>query len=291
MEVMHSMQLKRAFTLIELLVVIAIIAILAAILFPVFAQAKEAAKKTTAISNTKQHAVGIIMYNNDADDMFIRVETAGQPKACGSCDSVYYWPKLVENYVKSWPLFYDPVEPDKGGIWGGGQYAWWYNWMRQPSWGYNADYLNPVSDAVNCTPWDRKTGYGNPISSSGVASPAATVMIAGTKNLFNSKTQTFYSSEYIDSPAVYNADDACSWSDSGWGTGSWGDKPGFSTKLTYTGAFSPRYSDGGIVGYTDGHAAYVKTGRLAAGTNWKVGIQQKQVKIIDRAQYMWDTQQ
>lgn len=61
---------KRAFTLIELLVVIAIIAILAAILFPVFAQAKEAAKKTQSISNFKQEGTAIQIYIGDADDTF-----------------------------------------------------------------------------------------------------------------------------------------------------------------------------------------------------------------------------
>jgi prepilin-type N-terminal cleavage/methylation domain-containing protein len=62
--------MKRAFTLIELLVVIAIIAILAAILFPVFAQAKEAAKKTTALSNVKQMGTGFAIYLGDSDDTF-----------------------------------------------------------------------------------------------------------------------------------------------------------------------------------------------------------------------------
>ena len=61
---------KKAFTLIELLVVIAIIAILAAILFPVFAQAKLAAKKISSVSNIKQASLAILMYNNDFDDMF-----------------------------------------------------------------------------------------------------------------------------------------------------------------------------------------------------------------------------
>ena len=59
---------RRGFTLIELLVVIAIIAILAAILFPVFAQAKEAAKKTSDLSNQKQLSLGHIMYSSDNDD-------------------------------------------------------------------------------------------------------------------------------------------------------------------------------------------------------------------------------
>jgi prepilin-type N-terminal cleavage/methylation domain-containing protein len=62
--------MKRAFTLIELLVVIAIIAILAAILFPVFAQAKTAAKKTADLSNMKQSALGTVMYSADSDDYF-----------------------------------------------------------------------------------------------------------------------------------------------------------------------------------------------------------------------------
>jgi len=61
--------MKKAFTLIELLVVIAIIAILAAILFPVFAQAKEAAKKTATLSNFKQYGTGAIIYATDTDDL------------------------------------------------------------------------------------------------------------------------------------------------------------------------------------------------------------------------------
>src|SRR6476660_4976416 len=61
---------RRGFTLIELLVVIAIIAILAAILFPVFAQAREAARKVTCLSNMKQLGMGVLMYNQDYDGTY-----------------------------------------------------------------------------------------------------------------------------------------------------------------------------------------------------------------------------
>jgi len=64
------MKNRKAFTLIELLVVIAIIAILAAILFPVFAQAKAAAKKTSSLSNVKQLSLSNTMYAGDTDDIF-----------------------------------------------------------------------------------------------------------------------------------------------------------------------------------------------------------------------------
>src|SRR5277367_2196602 len=64
----HLAMKRKAFTLIELLVVIAIIAILAAILFPVFAQAKIAAKKSVDLSNEKQVMLSVFMYSTDNDD-------------------------------------------------------------------------------------------------------------------------------------------------------------------------------------------------------------------------------
>ena len=90
---------KRAFTLIELLVVIAIIAILAAILFPVFAQAKAAAKKTVDLSNLKQIGTMIVLYGNDNDDRF---PLTSYP-AKGSS-----WPMQCQPYIKNWDLFRSP---------------------------------------------------------------------------------------------------------------------------------------------------------------------------------------
>ncbi len=97
MKVYRSSLIKiRAFTLIELLVVIVIIAILAAILFPVFAQAKESAKRTACISNIKQIALANIMYANDYDDIFVSYST-------GSDDGSYastWWGKIyMQDYT------------------------------------------------------------------------------------------------------------------------------------------------------------------------------------------------
>ncbi|MDR3692713.1 MAG: prepilin-type N-terminal cleavage/methylation domain-containing protein [Fimbriimonas sp.] len=97
---------RRGFTLIELLVVIAIIAILAAILFPVFAQAKRAAKGTAAISGAKQLALGQLMYAGDNDDFFSPVI---QFTAGWEC---YPWEFVQQPYMKSWSLLLDPTGPN-----------------------------------------------------------------------------------------------------------------------------------------------------------------------------------
>src|SRR5271166_2108825 len=86
MTAMTSM--RRAFTLIELLVVIAIIAILAAILFPVFAQAKLAAKKTNDLSQLKQLGLASLMYSNDYDDQAMAFPYAATwSTSCPGCGS------------------------------------------------------------------------------------------------------------------------------------------------------------------------------------------------------------
>src|SRR5260370_7185312 len=85
-------QPPRGFTLIELLVVIAIIAILATILFPVFAQARARARQIACASNTRQLALGILMYAQDHDDILPPV---AYPVAGGGTDgSPLLWPHL-----------------------------------------------------------------------------------------------------------------------------------------------------------------------------------------------------
>ena len=80
----YSRSRARGFTLIELLVVIAIIAILAAILFPVFAQAKESAKKTADLSNLKNLSLSVIMYEADYDDLLPLIRTGASNWGCSA---------------------------------------------------------------------------------------------------------------------------------------------------------------------------------------------------------------
>lgn len=124
--------MKRAFTLIELLVVIAIIAILAAILFPVFAQAKAAAKKTVSISNAKQIGLGILMYTADYDDYYPRNDdcvagsslnttlnlndfpAGGIGAGCTASPfkyrlNAFAWQKWVLPYIKNVDIFNHPM--------------------------------------------------------------------------------------------------------------------------------------------------------------------------------------
>jgi len=99
---------KKAFTLIELLVVIAIIAILAAILFPVFARARENARRTSCQSNVKQIALGIFMYAQDYDEKLpaFYVNTI----ANASDTNPFGWADAMQPYLKSTQIFQCPSE-------------------------------------------------------------------------------------------------------------------------------------------------------------------------------------
>lgn len=111
--------MRRGFTLIELLVVIAIIAILAAILFPVFARAREKARQTSCLNNVKQVALGVMMYINDYDDTmlhyryYIPTETS--------------WYTVVQPYIQNRQILSCPNQPGTSIT-----YGWNYRYLGFP---------------------------------------------------------------------------------------------------------------------------------------------------------------
>ncbi len=110
----------KAFTLIELLVVIAIIAILAAILFPVFARARENARRASCSSNQKQIGLGFMQYTQDYDETF--------PVAISGTEETN-WALTLQPYLKSAQIFQCPSESNGPGL----SYGYW---------GYNDYYVN-----------------------------------------------------------------------------------------------------------------------------------------------------
>src|SRR5438105_3811838 len=101
---------KHAFTLIELLVVIAIIAILAAILFPVFAQAREKARGISCLSNLKQSGLAYAMYTQDYDESTPLQKSPVTQRDANNYFAVSggYWYMLIQPYVKNWQLMLCP---------------------------------------------------------------------------------------------------------------------------------------------------------------------------------------
>jgi len=147
---------RRAFTLIELLVVIAIIAILAAILFPVFARARENARRASCLSNLKQIALGAMMYTQDYDER-MPASSANNGPTNGQTppgDNNNTLSNYLQPYIKSTQVFVCPSSSNlisySGGVVG--------------SYGYNYYYLAPYGNSAT-------------VSLAAIQTPAETVMI------------------------------------------------------------------------------------------------------------------
>ncbi len=197
---MNRARIRNGFTLIELLVVIAIIAILAAILFPVFAQARAKARQISCLSNMNQIGKATLMYVQDYDEEFYphRFNCPG-PGASATCTQYldgngnlipeaqnfsngserrYYWCFLLQPYIKNWDVFKcpsnaNPFTPNTRNVIvncnGAGCTGTDYG--GQNSYGHNDAYMSPAGAFAGAT------GQPSPVADAAVPRPASTILI------------------------------------------------------------------------------------------------------------------
>ena len=176
----------QAFTLIELLVVIAIIAILSAILFPTFAQAREMARKTTSLSNLRQIGSAMTMYIQDYDETLLCAHINGQAGSTTPDNlGVFRWTWQLQPYLKNRAVFLSPsdVKDLSGTFCGGGcrdplNPNYGYLWGLFPSYGYNWWYLAPDTRPQGQDITTASTRYSRGVKLTSVGSPTETLLLA-----------------------------------------------------------------------------------------------------------------
>jgi prepilin-type N-terminal cleavage/methylation domain-containing protein len=301
-------QKQRGFTLIELLVVIAIIAILAAILFPVFAQAKLAAKASASISNLKQEAIGVLMYAGDYDDVAMPATRIDRNKNDPNEFFAFFsfwvgtWPVIVGPYVKNFDINRDPLGPEQNPI---VDQTYWKDYnvkAAMVSYGYNYTAFSPLKQVGTIPPFNLP-GYGYvPVSLTTAAKPAETVLLTSSAmmwvdtKLAGLMGNTHLTVGNVDSPACHNQTQI-SYCYDGWGNSfAWNFLGGFFGQPNVfkleagarTGGVSYRTAGKATAVYSDGHAKRVPIAALAAGTNWNPDIFTWQVNVTDSEKYQWD---
>jgi prepilin-type N-terminal cleavage/methylation domain-containing protein len=281
--------MKRAFTLIELLVVIAIIAILAAILFPVFAQAKVAAKGAASISNLKQIGTAYQIYSGDADDVSVMdVSWDGTAPVTVGGAGCLTWAQALQPYMKNGDMLNDPLTTPQTIP------AGWPRAVRQslfPQYGFNYAVWSPYSGSFSATPWARV-----PQSLTAIAQPADTVQFA--ERFTNVEMGTLYwygagtmlTSLGIEPPDCYSR---AEWCFAGWGVS--GNYTGILPTVEsgkYTGGVARRKARGIITAFGDSHTAVLPAGRAASGTNWldNTTFNESALVVTNRNDYKWDNQ-
>ena len=268
-----------AFTLVEILVVIAIIGILAAILFPVFARAREGGRRSACQSNMKQLGLALQQYVQDYRGKVPPVNY----NADASYSGLRTWISALQPYAKSSQIARCPSQKlDPRGAWGSaGDVDYQTRW---PSYAFNYFFLNPN----NCeeTP-DGSDWVFTPIGTSRVQKPSETVAFTEAK-IVGDEISGYYHSYRMNAPGMTGAGVECTYNNSGWGVDTNRDDPA-DGQVTSTGTFDPRHFGGANVAFLDGHVKWMTPGALAAGTNWAVGMKNSDVRILDRSQYLWDT--
>jgi len=286
---------KSAFTLIELLVVIAIIAILAAILFPVFAQAKAAAKKISSVSNVKQNMLAILMYANDSDDLFPVCavwNNNNNPPIYYSGDGFSPWDWLILPYTKSPQIFLDPQAP--------GEISWGTGWpsdtpdVIDPEYGYNYAAMCPMTNGSNGSIFacSSSTSLSQPANTVAITAHFGNGEIGGPYDLtYWAGKGTWTTATTIEAPWCSLSPLIACFSDS-WGQNTWYsgiNPPYISTAAAgeFTGGVSLRAAGQAVVAWVDGHATSNTPGSITKGTNWNPNLQASALVVTDQTQYQW----
>lgn len=283
---------RRAFTLIELLVVIAIIAILAAILFPVFAQAKEAAKKTSCLSNTKQVNLSHIQYEADYDDLTVPVTGCDWTSPQYGTTACTTYPYILQPYAKNWQIHRSPGDasgessyglmPDDSGPCTVADKGLCYGWRS--NYGYNFEYLSVVA-------YDPSTGAGSPKTqaTTSIGQPASTIFTT-TSIWDRSGGQPKGGGNWaVNAPCIVEVGGA-SWALPSqqfyYLAGSNGYKwdPTNNSSPTQFGYTYPFFTGHTVVNtsFMDGHAKGLRIGDLVKGCNVTTSV------ITDNDAYLWD---
>lgn len=294
---------RRGFTLIELLVVIVIIAILAAILFPVFAQAKQAAKQTSSISNAKQTILGAQMYSADYDDLAIIPCTWGGGGGLdvypGNPDGDYNpWSSLAEPYMKNSDILQDPQGPGSYTFPGPGfpnatPFPTKWNKLFDTQYGYNirAWAPQPITPPFNPAPRSM-TAIPRPASTVMFAAKTAAseITIGGFWSLYNGDKSPFVLQ--IVEPVVCDPDNFLALTINCWGPGNFFDVVNGIQKNKangyLTGLVSMRGTGKMLLAYGDGHVAKVSPGAAAVGTNYDGIRAPYNTQITDQSVYQWN---
>jgi prepilin-type N-terminal cleavage/methylation domain-containing protein/prepilin-type processing-associated H-X9-DG protein len=140
-----NQQCRRGFTLIELLVVIAIIAILAAILFPVFSRVRENARRSSCLSNMKQMGMGLLQYVQDNDEI-LPSDWTGSGGFSASDPTIVMWTDAVQPYVKNTQIFTCPSASSANSYKPGPAGPYGSYGLNHTYYTTGDNYLSPMSD-------------------------------------------------------------------------------------------------------------------------------------------------
>jgi prepilin-type N-terminal cleavage/methylation domain-containing protein/prepilin-type processing-associated H-X9-DG protein len=252
---------ERAFTLIELLVVIAIIAILAAILFPVFAQARDKARQATCVSNMKQIGLAMNMYVQDYDETFPILPWDGQDFGPGF-DATrlpyltrFTWISQYNPYIKNKAVWVCPSDPNSknGGIYDPNPDIWGI--PTPNSYGVNAElhpYVATPGKEASCDgcPW---VNNGRPRTLASIPSPSATYAVADS-------SRNIMEAWWVDvGPRFSNWERYYSRTNTGGGQAC----KNFPTQCAA--ANVKRHLEGSVIVYADGHAKWQRWQNICSG--------------------------